>query len=183
VDLAAVCAEIAGIIRGYGLHRVVGDRYAGKWVTQEFQKVGVYYEPVEIDKSRAYQNLEPWLAQGRLELLDHPTMLRELRLLEKRHRTGGKAPLIDHPKGGHDDHANALALAVWELSRSMSPAFATTLEHVQAQRDGGEAAAPPERAHGFSGHVGPNIAAAIERHRASRFSAGSLARGGRVRWR
>jgi len=31
-------------------------------------------------------------------------------LLERRPRAGGKT-LVDHPHGGHDDHANALALA------------------------------------------------------------------------
>src|SRR5678815_3517466 len=109
-------------------------------IRDRFQKIGVFYEPVEIDKSRAYQNLEPWLAQGRIEVLDHPEMLRELRLLEKRQRAGGKPPLIDHPRGGHDDHATALALAVWELSRSMSPAAAMTLDQVETA-----GARPPSR--------------------------------------
>jgi hypothetical protein len=37
-------------------------------------------------------------------------MARELRNLERRPRPGGKTQ-VDHPRGGHDDHANALALA------------------------------------------------------------------------
>jgi hypothetical protein len=174
VDLASICAAIAHTCNAFCVHRVVGDRYAGKWVAQEFQKVGIYYEPVEIDKSRAYQNLEPWLAQGRLELLDHPTMLRELRLLEKRHRAGGKPPLIDHPKGGHDDHANALALAVWELSRSMSPAASVFFDPAAPQRtEASQRVSPATRTE-----------AAAERRTEGAFSAGSLGRGHRGRfWR
>jgi hypothetical protein len=122
VDLAAVCGEIATVIKRYGLYRVSGDHYAARWVSQAFQRVGVFYEPYEKDKSAAYRELEPWMAQHRIELLDHPVMLRELRLLEKRHRAGGKPAVIDHPKGGHDDHANALAVAVAVLARTMSPA-------------------------------------------------------------
>jgi hypothetical protein len=167
IDLAAIVAESARIVNARGLYRVVGDRYAGKWVAQEYQKVGIYYDPVEIDKSRAYQNLEPWLAQGRLELLDHPTMLRELRLLEKRHRAGGKPPLIDHPRGGHDDHANALALAVWELTRSMSPAVAVMFDPAEARRAPVASVDAAGGGHGFGGHIGENIAAAIERRHAS----------------
>jgi hypothetical protein len=44
-------------------------------------------------------------------LLDHAQLARELKLLERRPRAGGRT-LVDHPTGGHDDHANALALAV-----------------------------------------------------------------------
>ena len=121
VDLAGVCAEIAAVCQRYGLYRVIGDKYAGKWAPQTFQKAGVRYVESPIDKSHAYRELEPWLAQGRLVLLEHPTMLRELRLLEKRVKPGGKTPVIDHPRGGHDDCANALALAVAELAKSINP--------------------------------------------------------------
>jgi hypothetical protein len=64
-----------------------------------------------LDKSAAYAEVEALFAQGRVEILDHPQLVRELKLLERRPRIGGKA-IVDHPHGGHDDHANALALAV-----------------------------------------------------------------------
>jgi len=38
------------------------------------------------------------------------TLVRELKLLERRPRAGGRTQ-VDHPTGAHDDHANALALA------------------------------------------------------------------------
>ena len=45
-----------------------------------------------------------------MSILDHPTLIRELKLLERRPRAGGRTQ-VDHPSGGHDDHANSLALA------------------------------------------------------------------------
>ena len=48
------------------------------------------------------------------------TLRRELQCLERRPRPGGRT-IVDHPRGGHDDHANALALAAvraHDLSRT-----------------------------------------------------------------
>ena len=49
-------------------------------------------------------------SQGRLELLDHPRLVRELQSLERRTRAGGK-DVVDHARGGHDDYANVTTLA------------------------------------------------------------------------
>jgi hypothetical protein len=111
--LAAVVAEVAGIVQRYGLTEVLGDRYAAGWVRERFAEAGVRYREAPTDKSAAYLELEPLFAQGRVDLLDHPTLVRELRNLEKRALVGGKVR-IDHPRGGHDDYANALALAAAE---------------------------------------------------------------------
>jgi hypothetical protein len=70
-------------------------------------------------KAEAYRELEPLLGAGQLELLEHPELLRELRCLERRYHPGGRIA-IDHPTGTHDDHANALALAVAHALRSRS---------------------------------------------------------------
>jgi len=110
VDLEGAVNDIAATLKTYGLQEVHGDRYAAQWVVQAFQRAGVSYRETE-EKSKAYLECEPLFAQGRIEILDHPQLARELRLLERRPRSGGKT-IIDHPGGGHDDHANALALAV-----------------------------------------------------------------------
>jgi hypothetical protein len=88
---------------------VIGDRYSAGWVKQAFARHGILYVDAP-EKSAAYQDVEPLFAQGAIQLLDHPQQQRELTMLERRPRPGGK-PLIDHPRGGHDDHANVLALA------------------------------------------------------------------------
>jgi hypothetical protein len=58
-------------------------------------------------------------SQGRIALLDHQPLARELKQLERRPRAGGKT-LVDHPAGAayHDDYANALALAAVQAMRS-----------------------------------------------------------------
>jgi hypothetical protein len=114
-NLAAVVRDIAETLRRYRLRGITGDRYAGQWVRQEFQKAGVTYHESGIDRSRAYLEVEPLFAQGRVDLLDHPQQTRELKLLEKRARAGGNAT-VDHPRGGHDDYANCFALAAAKLS-------------------------------------------------------------------
>src|SRR5262249_50379395 len=121
VDLEGAVREIAALVKGYHLSTVVGDRYASGWVRERFRAEGLRYEeprmrtqsdtePGYLDKSRAYLEVEPLFAQGNIALLDHPQLTRELKLLERRPRAGAKC-VVDHPTGGHDDHANALALA------------------------------------------------------------------------
>ena len=46
-------------------------------------------------------------ARGAISLPDHPTLLRELRLLERRTHRSGK-DTVDHGLRGHDDYANAV---------------------------------------------------------------------------
>jgi hypothetical protein len=115
VDLEGIVAEAAAELRRYGVRKVHGDRYSAQWVRQAFSRHGIQYADPEIrgtyvDRSRAYLESESLFAQGRIALLDHPALVRELRGLEKRLKPGGRAT-VDHPQAGHDDHANALALA------------------------------------------------------------------------
>jgi hypothetical protein len=125
VDLEGVVAEFATILRGFGCDQVLADRYAAGWVTQSFARHGITVVAAP-DKSVCYSELEPVIAQGRIALLDHPTQTRELSLLERRARPGGK-PSIDHPRGSHDDFANVLALAVYAALQAVAPAVDQTI--------------------------------------------------------
>ena len=118
VDLEGVVKEIADTLKLYRIFSVTGDRYAGQWVQQAFQAQGINYEEAQ-PKAEAYLALEPLFAQGRIEILDHPQLIRELKTLERRPRAGGKT-LVDHPRGGHDDYANALALAAAKSMKSLT---------------------------------------------------------------
>jgi pimeloyl-ACP methyl ester carboxylesterase len=162
LELRAVCAEIAAILRHYGVTRLTGDRYAGVWPSQAFRDVGALYVPSERDKSAAYTELEPWISTGRLELLDHDRQTRELSLLEKRLKPGGKKPTIDHPKGAHDDHANALALAVADLASSLHPA-ATVTESVVAKFGDAAVLHDPPPTGGFFGTRRAPVRGQLER--------------------
>ena len=105
--------EICRLARAYNLTHVQGDRYAAGWVRERFQAEGLRYEDASRDRSEAYLEVEPLFAQGRVELLDHPHLVREYKGLERRPRPGGRT-IVDHPRGRHDDYANALALAAAE---------------------------------------------------------------------
>ena len=109
-DLVGVVREIAAICARYRVGRVTGDRYAAEWTRQAFREAGLIYDESERDRSQAYLEVQPLFATGRIALLDHPTMIRELKCLERRPRAGGRT-VVDHPGGRHDDYGNGLALA------------------------------------------------------------------------
>ena len=120
VDLAGVVREISAILKRYRVRRVGGDKYASKWVSQAFAETGVAYVASPADASTAMHELEPFFAEGRVDLLDHPQLAQELKALERRLRAGGKTR-IEHPRGGHDDHAVALALATLQCAPDTKP--------------------------------------------------------------
>ena len=134
MDLEGIVNEIAAILSRYGLNDLYGDRYSGQWVVEAFRKAGITYFQTESDKSYFYLEMEPLFAQGKISLLDHPELERELKLLERRPRQGGKV-LVDHPRGRHDDHANALAISVEKSAENLKAArgFSSSL-HVSKQR-------------------------------------------------
>ncbi len=102
-----VVAEFALLLQRYGITQVTGDRYAGQWVVEAFQKAGIQYVHSERSKSEIYLEAEPMFATGKCRVLDHKTLLNELRRLERRTSKSGK-DTVDHPPGGHDDVANAV---------------------------------------------------------------------------
>ena len=98
-------------LAGYGVKTVTGDRYATRWPHDEFAKHGIRNEVSELDRSGHCLELLAAMNSGRLELPPDPKMARRLEALER--RTGRSArDMIDHPPGGHDDLANAVAGAV-----------------------------------------------------------------------
>jgi len=106
--IVSACGEI---LDRYGVPAVAGDSYGKGWVAEAFARAGIDY--VECPrKADVYLTMEPYFAQGRIDLLDDAALQRELRLLERQRRPGGLTR-VDHPRGRHDDRANALAVSVW----------------------------------------------------------------------
>jgi hypothetical protein len=108
---ADVVAEFAALLRAYEITRVTGDRYAGEWPREAFRRHGIAYEPADRPKSDLYTDLLPRLTSRRVALPDHPRLSAQLCALERRTGRSGR-DTIDHPPGGHDDLANAVAGAV-----------------------------------------------------------------------
>jgi hypothetical protein len=114
-DPQQVTQAYADLLREYGIHSVTGDAYSAQWVAGAWTGAGVSYVQSDLPKSRIYLEVLPLFARGLVKLPDHPTLLRELRLLERQTHRGGRDS-VDHPRGGHDDHANALCGALRQLS-------------------------------------------------------------------
>lgn len=103
-----VVREMCDELKRYRVPRVTGDNYSAEWCAQAFNEQGVAYVKCDKPKSQLYVELLPRLCSGEIELLDIETLINQLANLERRTRSGGK-DVIDHPPGGHDDVANAVA--------------------------------------------------------------------------
>ena len=94
---------------------VTGDFYAASWMTSVWQKTGISYIKSLLTASAIYLETLPLFTRGLVSLPDHPTLLRELRLLERSPTKMGKDQ-VTHPRGCHDDHANACCGALHLVS-------------------------------------------------------------------
>jgi hypothetical protein len=105
---AGIVAEYALVLARYGIKKVTGDRYAGRWPRDEFLKHGVVYDVSELDRSGLYIETLAALNSGRVELPPCDVLARQFAGLERRTSRSGRDQ-IDHAPGGHDDRANAVA--------------------------------------------------------------------------
>jgi hypothetical protein len=99
--------KFAATLKEYHINTVVGDNYAGETFKRDFEEHQIKYVPAEHPKSFYYEELEPKINAGEVELLDVPALQEELLGLIWR---GAK---IDHQNGDHDDYANSVAIAIW----------------------------------------------------------------------
>ena len=105
---ATVVEEFAALCKVYGVSKIIGDRYAGQWPVEAFAKVGVHYEHSALAKRELYIDLLPLINSRRIQLLDNGRLISQLVSLERQVVRGGRDS-IDHPRGQHDDLANAVA--------------------------------------------------------------------------
>jgi hypothetical protein len=101
-----VVAEFSKLLKSYSVVSVTGDRYAGEWPREQFQKAGITYEAAADPKSNLYRDVLPLINSRKIDLLDNPCS--QLCSLERRTARGGRDS-IDHAPGAHDDVANAVA--------------------------------------------------------------------------
>jgi hypothetical protein len=110
-------AEVARWLGSYGVREVWGDRYGAELVVDAFRRHGVTYRASDLDRSALYLELLALVNSGRVRLLDDPRLLRELRGLQR--SRGAGRDRVDHPRGAHDDVANATAMAVVHAARRL----------------------------------------------------------------
>jgi hypothetical protein len=115
-DTKGVVDEYASLLKQYRVRSVTGDNYAAGWVEQSFRSAGIQYARSEMPKGRLYVEGLPAFTRRTVSLPNHPRLLRELRLLERRTHVGGK-DTVDHGRVGSDDHANALFGVLRSITR------------------------------------------------------------------
>jgi hypothetical protein len=114
---ADVVHEYSDLVKAYRVWSVTGDRYAGAWCSDEFQRNGISYMPSARTKSEIYLASLPLLLNGRARLLDNETLRKQLGGLVRRVHPGGRES-VDHGPyaGAHDDTANSACGALTEIA-------------------------------------------------------------------
>jgi hypothetical protein len=104
-----VTGEVVTLLTAYRVKTAEGDRYAGAWCSDAFERRGVHYRASTRTKSDCYLAALPVLNQGDVELLDLVPLRRQLLALERRTKWGG-GQSVDHPpsSSAHDDVANVV---------------------------------------------------------------------------
>ncbi len=107
-----VCDEIAALAKSYGLRSITADQHGYAFLRELMSARGIELLQLPFtmrSKPEIFLDLKLALSQLRLQLLDHPESLRELRMLESRRTSGGNYS-IAAPRGAHDDYACVIAL-------------------------------------------------------------------------
>src|SRR5262249_53541553 len=117
-DPGEVTKEFAALVKQYRCWKVTGDSYGAEWVETAWRSNGVAYVRADLSRSDIYLEILPLFARGLVSLPAHPNLLHELRLLERQAHRGGR-DTIDHPRGGSDDYANAVAGVLRGLSSAL----------------------------------------------------------------
>jgi hypothetical protein len=112
--VAQVMDEIVVLAKSYGLRTIVADQFGFAFVRELLEQRGLFVEQLPFtarSKPELYLDLKLWLSQARIQMLDHPEALRELRMLESKRTSGGRYH-IAAPRGQHDDYCALLTLLV-----------------------------------------------------------------------
>jgi hypothetical protein len=116
-----VIAEYAQILKSYNVTEIQGDKYAGGFHADEWQRNGIQFTPCERTTSENYLYSLPMLLAGRVRLIDSATLRTQLASLERRISPAGHET-VSHPQvaSAHDDCATAVCGA---LSMSGLPGY------------------------------------------------------------
>ena len=123
-DPRAAVAKFCEILKRYKLSRVVGDKYAGETFRLDFQGRALTYQPSELTTTELYEQLEPRLNAGEVELPDLPVLIEQLLTLVQ------KGSRVTHEHGAHDDWANACAGAVQVSARYSKYRYPSNMDWV-----------------------------------------------------
>jgi hypothetical protein len=128
-DPTALTEEYAALCKQYRCSGVTGDKYGREWVESAWRKCEVAYTAATLTASETYLEALPLWTRGTVRIPDHPTLLRELRLLERTPTRMGKDQ-VTHPRGVHDDYANVCFGVLHGLAGTGKYRYPHTMEWV-----------------------------------------------------
>ena len=128
-----VLGEVSKSLSEYKINSVIGDQFYFDAIRQHLSKLGIYYESRFFDSNTRpaiFGNLKHLFVQQKIELLDDPELLRQLRSLREEKTARGQIDV--RPNGGaRDDLAVAVALAARELTKEEPPRLSIELGIVE----------------------------------------------------
>jgi hypothetical protein len=122
-DPHKVTQEVSEVCRRYRIHRLTGDRYAARWVSEAFAKHGIVYSNSELSKSKLFLEFEGVINTGQILIPKNKDLINELLNLERRTGRSGRDS-VDHAPKGSDDLANSVAGCAYLLTSLKDSAFA-----------------------------------------------------------
>lgn len=99
-----VLAEIKSILDDYGINSAVGDQFCSDVIRQDLLELGISYEICTFGpqtRAMIFTNLKHLLVQSKIELLEDPEQLRQLRNLREERTDRGQIDV--RPSGGMKD--------------------------------------------------------------------------------
>jgi hypothetical protein len=135
-NTATATKQIADALKSYGIREIMGDSHARGWAEAEFSKNGIRLLRCELDRSDLYLEILAHFGTGRIRLIDSDRLVNQFCGLERRTMSGGRDK-VDHPRGQHDDLANAVAGALWRCISARKPMNIMPNVLAQARQLGG----------------------------------------------
>jgi hypothetical protein len=115
-NTATVIHQLAEVLKAYHVSQILGDAHSVGFSTNEYARHGIKrLESCELSKSEMYLEVLPAFSAGRIRLLANDKLVSQFCSLERRTIVGA-ADKVDHPRGAHDDLANAVAGALWRAA-------------------------------------------------------------------
>jgi hypothetical protein len=116
---ADVIREYSELLRSYGIHEIISDRFAAGFSADEWRRNGVNFRASAQSTSENYLRVLPLLTSRRARLVDHAVLRAQLSGLER--RVVGGHETVGHPAraSSHDDVACATAGCLVEAAMVM----------------------------------------------------------------
>jgi len=112
-----VAQFISTICKEYGISRVHADQYAFQPLKEIFEQYGINLVEMPFTntlKKQIYYNLKSLIHNLKIDLLDNPINISEIKQLKVEQTSTGLVR-IGHPPGGHDDCADVTAISGYLL--------------------------------------------------------------------